>query len=70
MGNKVPTVETKSGWKLTFDIGTAELICSETHLKMVAEASNFEDLEKIKAALVKHLIKFAAKLGELDIRWE
>ena len=69
MGNKVPTEEIESGWKLTFDIGTATLTTTETQLTMVANAENSENLQKIQGALVKHLIKFAAKLGELDIAW-
>ena len=65
----MPTEEIESGWKLTFDIGTATLTTTETHLKMVANAENSEDLQRIQGALVKHIIKFAAKLGELDIAW-
>jgi hypothetical protein len=69
MGNKVPTEAIDGGWKLTFDIGSATLLCKDTTLTMTAVAENLEDLKKIEFALVKHLVKFAVKLGELEIEW-
>ena len=69
MGNTLPTEEIEGGWKLTFEIGEATLIATDTHLVMTSTAGNLDDLQKIQYALVKHLIKFAAKLGELDITW-
>ena len=69
MGNKLKVKEIEAGWKLTFDIGEATLVATDTHLVMVTSAKNNEDLEKIQFALVKHLVKFAAKIGELNIAW-
>jgi hypothetical protein len=70
MGNKLPTEEIPGGWRLTFEIGEATLVANDTHLVMTSTAENLDDLQKIQFALVKHLIKFATKLGELDITWQ
>lgn len=70
MGHKIPVQETSSGWELTFGSGRATLTPSENHLVMTVRAENPDDLEGIKFALVKHLVKFAAKLGELEIAWK
>jgi hypothetical protein len=70
MGNKIPAVEIEGGWKLSFDIGEATLIATDTQLVMQSSAENMEDLQKIQFALVKHLVKFAAKLGDLEIYWK
>ena len=70
MGNKLKVEEIQGGWKLTFDIGEGTLIATDTHLVMTSAAENIDDLQKIQYALVKHLIKFASKLGELDITWK
>ena len=70
MGNKLKVEEIQGGWKLTFEIGEGTLIATDTQLVMTTTAENIEDLQKIQYALVKHLIKFASKLGELDITWK
>lgn len=70
MGNKLKVEEIQGGWKLTFEIGEGTLIATDTHLVMTSAAENIDDLQKIQYALVKHLIKFASKQGELDINWK
>lgn len=69
MGNKVPAEVIDGGWKLTFDIGTATLESNGSNLIMTTIANSQSDIEKIQFALVKHLIKFASKVGQLEIIW-
>lgn len=69
MGNKLQVEQIEGSWKLIFDIGEATLVSTDTNLIMTTTAENLDNLQKIQYALVKHLIKFTAKLGELEISW-
>ena len=70
MGHKLQVKVIEGGWELIFDIGSATLTSDESTLTMTTDAESQEDIEKIQFALVKHLVKFAAKLDPLEIVWK
>lgn len=69
LGNKIEAVEIPTGWHLNFGIGIAVISWTESSLNLQASSETAEDLEKIQFVLDKHLRKFAAKLGELEINF-
>lgn len=69
LGHKTEVTEIDGGWQATIRGGTGLILPTENALVLDASAEDTETLEVVKDVLERHLRKFAAKLGELDVEW-
>jgi hypothetical protein len=69
LGHKVPVADFHNGWVLSIGEGTGRILPGDGSLRLEAEADSPEMLARIQDVLERHLRKFAAKLGELEVKW-
>ncbi len=69
LSNKVESEEVDGGWQLHIATGVGTVLPQVETLELRAEAPSEEALERIQDVLGRHLIKFAAKLGDVSVDW-
>jgi hypothetical protein len=69
--HKLPFVrhENNERGEVEFPIGLCTLDADATRLSIIINAGNAEDLEKLKGAVERHLLRFAFR-EELAIAWD
>ena len=68
-GHKTEVEFTPEAGRIVFDFGVAELAADADGLSMTANASNPDDLARLRRVLASHLERFAFR-EDLDIHWE
>lgn len=69
LGHKLESTETEKGWTLARESSTARIVVGDDQLTLVVEAPDEDAMASLQNVLDRHLRKFAAAVGELDIEW-
>lgn len=70
LGHRSVVTQTDDGWSLVMTGGTSTIRVEPTELTLIVEAETEESLATLRHVLERHLRKFAAKEGELDVSWQ
>lgn len=69
LGHKLESTETETGWTLVRESSTARIVVGDEQLTLVVDAPDADSMASLQNVLDRHLRKFAAAVGELDIEW-
>jgi hypothetical protein len=67
-GNKVRTEPTDEGGRLEFDFGVCELRAAPTGIELIGVAEDAAQLETLKDAVARHLVRFGVN-DQLTVSW-